>query len=67
MGSADHMQFDDAGLHPVMRENIKLCQYGFPTPIQSYCIPAVLSGRDVIGIAQTGESLQPMLSHVHCH
>ncbi|KAH4061120.1 hypothetical protein HBH49_011000 [Parastagonospora nodorum] len=62
-------EFDDAGLHPVMSENIKLCQYRFPTPIQSYCIPAVLSGRDVIGVAQTGSGktaafLIPILSRL---
>lgn len=31
--------------------------YRIPTPIQAYTIPAVLSGADVIGIAQTGEYL----------
>jgi superfamily II DNA/RNA helicase len=32
--------------------------YNLPTPIQAYTIPAVLSGADVTGISQTGESLQ---------
>ena len=50
-------QFDDAGLHPVMLENVKLCRYSVPTPIQSYCIPAVLTGHDVVAIAQTGKQL----------
>ncbi|KAF2691836.1 DEAD-domain-containing protein [Lentithecium fluviatile CBS 122367] len=59
--------FDDAGLHPIMLENVKLCRYHNPTPIQSYCIPAVLTGRDVVGIAQTGSGktaafLLPILS-----
>ncbi|PYH93406.1 DEAD/DEAH box RNA helicase [Aspergillus ellipticus CBS 707.79] len=45
--------FDDAGLHPIMRDNIRLCRYEFPTPIQAYCIPAVLTGHDLIAIAQT--------------
>jgi ATP-dependent RNA helicase DDX3X len=49
------VQFDDAGLHPVMLENVKLCRYSVPTPIQSYCIPAVLTGHDVVAIAQTGK------------
>ncbi|EAW09311.1 DEAD/DEAH box helicase [Aspergillus clavatus NRRL 1] len=46
--------FDDAGLHPFMRENIRLCGYEIPTPIQAYSIPAVLTGHDLIAIAQTG-------------
>jgi superfamily II DNA/RNA helicase len=32
--------------------------YKVPTPIQAYTIPAILSGADVTGISQTGESLQ---------
>ncbi|MFN6026367.1 MAG: DEAD/DEAH box helicase, partial [Planctomyces sp.] len=28
--------------------------YSIPTPIQQQAIPAVLEGRDVVGIAQTG-------------
>ncbi|KAJ6280525.1 hypothetical protein J3E71DRAFT_179577 [Bipolaris maydis] len=59
--------FEDAGLHPVMLENVKLCQYGAPTPIQSYCIPSILTGNDVVAIAQTGSGktaafLIPILS-----
>ena len=37
-----------------MLENLKHCKYIDPTPIQSYVIPAVLNGYDVIAIAQTG-------------
>ncbi|KAL1843933.1 hypothetical protein VTJ49DRAFT_6876 [Mycothermus thermophilus] len=47
--------FDDAGLHPVMLENVKLAGYDTPTPIQRYCLPAIHQGHDVIGIAQTGK------------
>lgn len=46
--------FADAGLHPVMMENVALCGYDNPTPIQKYTIPSMLQGHDVIGIAQTG-------------
>ncbi|XHG09393.1 hypothetical protein AWENTII_012455 [Aspergillus wentii] len=61
--------FDDAGLHPVMRENIRLCRYEVPTPIQAYSIPAVLTGHDLIAIAQTGSGktaafLIPVLSQL---
>ncbi|KAK2760494.1 hypothetical protein FQN53_007874 [Emmonsiellopsis sp. PD_33] len=59
--------FDDAGLHPAMRENIRLCGYNVPTPIQAYAIPAVLTGNDLIAVAQTGSGktaafLIPVLS-----
>ena len=37
-----------------MLENINKSGYTVPTPIQAYTIPAVLNGRDIIGIAQTG-------------
>lgn len=42
-----------------MEENIKLAGYDNPTPIQKYTIPAMVQGRDVIGVAQTGTSLSP--------
>lgn len=38
----------------MMLDNLKLCQYDYPTPIQAYCIPAALKNHDVIAIAQTG-------------
>ncbi|KIW73981.1 hypothetical protein PV04_02054 [Phialophora macrospora] len=46
--------WDDAGLHPVVLENIKLCGYQIPTPIQAYAVPSVLKNHDMIGVAQTG-------------
>ncbi|KAM4065114.1 DEAD/DEAH box helicase [Hirsutella rhossiliensis] len=59
--------FKDAGLHPVMLENIQLFGFANPTPIQKYTIPSMLQGHDVIGIAQTGSGktaayLIPILS-----
>ena len=41
-----------------MISNIKLCGYLSPTPIQAYTIPAVLSGHDIIAVAQTGLRLR---------
>lgn len=49
------------GLHPVIRENIKLCLFESPTTVQSYAIPAIILGRDLIGIAQTGTYNFPYL------
>ena len=37
-----------------MLENVRLCGYEIPTPIQAYCLPSVLKGIDIIGVAQTG-------------
>lgn len=55
-------QFDSAGLHPVLQEIVTTKMgYSIPTPIQAYTIPAVLSGADVIGISQTGQSCLPSL------
>lgn len=47
-------KFADAGLHPTMLENVQLCHYDTPTPVQAYTIPACLTGNDVVSIAQTG-------------
>ncbi|CAK7217324.1 hypothetical protein SBRCBS47491_003125 [Sporothrix bragantina] len=51
---APFYDFDKAGLHPVMRRNVDLAGYKVPTPIQMYCLPAIIQGHDVMGIAQTG-------------
>ncbi|KAJ6009391.1 hypothetical protein N7522_004407 [Penicillium canescens] len=60
-------KWEDAGLHPVMLENISLCQYTAPTAVQSYAVPAILAGHDLISVAQTGSGktaafLIPILS-----
>ncbi len=46
--------FDSLGLHPDLLKGIRDLGFLRPTPIQAQAIPAVVSGRDVIGIAQTG-------------
>lgn len=35
-------------------QNIKLCEYYEPTPIQMYAIPYIMQGKDIVAISQTG-------------
>ena len=46
--------FESLNLHPDLLRGIRDLGFIRPTPIQAQAIPAVLSGRDVIGCAQTG-------------
>lgn len=59
-----HFNFDDKLLKAIIK-----MEFTMPTPIQSQGIPCALSGRDVLGIAQTGSGktaafVWPMLMHV---
>src|SRR5882762_3526188 len=46
--------FDALGLDPALLRVVYGLGYEAPTPIQKEAIPAILTGRDVIGTAQTG-------------
>jgi len=46
--------FMAADISEVLKENVKKSQYDKPTPIQKWAIPVILSGRDLMGCAQTG-------------
>ena len=48
------MSFHSLGLDPQLLHNIAGQGYTLTTPIQKQAIPAVLAGRDVVGLAQTG-------------
>jgi superfamily II DNA/RNA helicase len=48
------MTFKDLGLSPDLLSAIADAGYETPTPIQAGAIPIALTGRDVLGIAQTG-------------
>ena len=48
------MQFSDLGLQPELLRAVAEKGYATPTPIQFKAIPAVLSGRDILAGAQTG-------------
>ena len=46
--------FSELGLRPELLESVVAAGYTRPTRIQQQAIPLILSGRDVIGLAQTG-------------
>ncbi|MDO4664773.1 MAG: DEAD/DEAH box helicase [Actinomycetaceae bacterium] len=48
------LNFADLGLPQNILQTITDLGFSTPTPIQEAAIPALLAGRDVIGIAQTG-------------
>jgi ATP-dependent RNA helicase RhlE len=48
------MSFTELGLSPQLLALLKKNGYETPYPIQATAIPAILAGKDVLGIAQTG-------------
>ncbi len=66
------MAFSKLSLSAAMAEGVKAMGYTEPTPIQLRAIPLILSGRDVIGSAQTGTGKTaafalPILSKLERH
>jgi ATP-dependent RNA helicase RhlE len=64
--------FDDFRLNAAITRALAEEKYLTPTPIQVRTIPIVMSGRDVIGIAQTGTGKTaafalPILHHLATH
>jgi len=61
--------FDDMNLHLNIMLDITYHEYDKPTPIQSQAIPIALSGRDILGLAETGSGKTaafsiPLIQHV---
>ena len=50
----DTKTFADLGLSPKVQAAITAAGYPSPTPIQAAAIPVAVTGKDVLGIAQTG-------------
>lgn len=48
------MQFKELDIIPDIRKALEKENYEVPTPIQEEAIPVILSGRDLLGCAQTG-------------
>jgi len=46
--------FADFNLHPELLKNITFKGYKIPSPIQDQAIPTVMTGKDVVGVANTG-------------
>jgi superfamily II DNA/RNA helicase len=63
------MRFQDLGLSQKVLQAVEASGYTTPTPIQAEAIPHALTGRDILGIAQTGTGKTaaftlPMLSRL---
>ena len=52
--TSDRMHFSDLGLSDEVLRAVGDAGYTTPTPIQEQAIPIVLTGRDILGCAQTG-------------
>jgi len=48
------MSFSQLGLSAALIANVAKSGYATPYPIQTAAIPAILAGKDILGIAQTG-------------
>ncbi|KAI5649018.1 hypothetical protein M9H77_35023 [Catharanthus roseus] len=60
--------FNDMNLHPSIMKDIAFHGYTTPTPIQAQAMPIALSGRDLLGCAETGSGKTaafsiPMIQH----
>ncbi|QUT07883.1 DEAD/DEAH box helicase [Sphingobium phenoxybenzoativorans] len=65
-------EFKDLGLAEPILKALAAKNYSVPTPIQTQAIPALLDGRDLCGIAQTGTGKTaafalPSLDYFHHH
>ncbi len=63
-------KFSDLGLADPILRAVAAEGYDSPTPIQAQAIPAILSGVDVLGLAQTGTGktaafVLPLLHRIH--
>ena len=63
------MNFTEFNLNAQILSGIQAEGYEVATPIQAKAIPAILDGRDVVGLAQTGTGKTaafalPLLQHL---
>lgn len=48
------MTFEDLNINPPLLKALADLEYVYPTPIQEQAFPVIMSGKNVVGIAQTG-------------
>ncbi len=65
-----YVTFQSLGLIKPLLDTLETQGYETPTPIQAKAIPAILEGRDVVGLAQTGTGKTaaftlPLLQRIH--
>ena len=49
----DDVKFTDPSLNELIRDNVQLCGYSTPTPVQKHAIAIVKAKRDLMACAQT--------------
>ncbi len=54
MDTNESILFSQMGLHPSLIKLLEEKGFTIPTPVQAQAIPLALSGRDILGSAQTG-------------
>jgi ATP-dependent RNA helicase RhlE len=69
MNQDQTVRFADFRLHPALERGVQEAGFETPRPIQTQAIQAILEGRDVLGLAQTGTGKTaafalPILHHI---
>lgn len=54
MAKRDAASFEDLRLNDALLRNLKRLHFETPSEVQAKCIPEILDGRDVLGVANTG-------------
>lgn len=54
MAKRGAVSFEHLGLNEMVLRNLKRLQFDVPSEVQQMCIPEILQGKDVLGIANTG-------------
>ena len=58
------INFSEMGFSETILDNLKNEGYETPTAIQEQAIPVLLTGRDLLGVAQTGSGKTAAFSQI---